>query len=242
MKYALIAQPYQGDLLISQFRLVYHMVLAQYVLSDSNYAAYYKNLSKHDHFIMLDNGAAENGHSIGIENVVKAADMIGGVDEIVMPDVLDEMRATVAATFAARPFVPERMRAVVPQGKTWEEWTECALALLDMKCRTICVAKRYESFKGGRVRALKIIEDHSWHKTHNIHLLGCYRNPLREIRDARAAAPWVRGIDTAAPISYAQHEAVLTHPSWYSLEWNGKFNFAVAETNVDLILEACRCT
>lgn len=239
MKFALIAQPLNGDRLVSQYKLTYHMALAQYVLQDPAYAAFYQALHKQDHFIMLDNGAAENGHSIGIENVVRAAEMIDA-DEIIMPDVLDESRATIAATLAARQYVPERMRAVVPQGRDWEEWQDCALALLEFKCRTICVAKRYEALKGGRAYALKLIEDNGWHKTYNVHLLGCYRNPLGEIRNARKVAPWVRGIDTGAPIAYAQHGAILDHSRRYSLTWNGPFHFLTAEVNMELILEACR--
>jgi hypothetical protein len=242
MKYALIAQPDGGDHLVNQYKLVYHLVLAQYVLSDSTYAAFYRAMRQQDHFIMLDNGAAENGHSIGIENVVKAADAIGGVDEIVMPDVLDECNATISATANAMKFVPERMRAVVPQGKDWDDWEYCATHLVAMHCRTICVAKRYEALEGGRAHALEIIKHHKWHLTHDVHLLGCYRNPLREILSAIEAAPWVRGIDTSAPISYAQHGDTLDHPSWHSLEWNKKFYFVAAEINMDLILEACRCT
>jgi hypothetical protein len=239
MKYALIAQPNGGDQLVNEFRLTYHLVLAQYVLSDRRYAAFYHNLHMQDHFIMLDNGAAENGHSIGIENVVRAADLVG-VDEIVMPDVLDECNATISATANAMKFVPERMRAVVPQGKDWADWEYCATHLVAMHCRTICVAKRYEAFEGGRAHALGIIRQHKWHLTHDVHLLGCYRNPLREILDAIEAAPWARGIDTSAPISYAQSGDTLDHPKWHSLVWDAPFHHTTAVVNMDLILEACR--
>jgi len=243
MKFALIAPPsHFGDQLLQQYRLTYHMVLAQYVLEDPYYEGIYQMLRKQDHFIMLDNGAAEKGHSIGIENVVKAADALGGVDEIVMPDVLDECNATIAATKAALKFVPERMRAVVPQGRDWADWEYCATTLITLGCRTICIAKRYEALPGGRPYALDIIRSHNWHQSHSVHLLGCYRNPLKEIRDIAASAPWVRGIDTAAPISYAQSGCSLDYPRWHSLVWNADFNFTVAEVNMDLILEACRCT
>lgn len=241
MKFALIAQPNAGDQLVNQYHLTYHLVLAQYVLSDARYRSFYLNLHLQDHFIMLDNGAAENGHSIGIENVMKAADLIGS-DEVVMPDVLDECNATIAATYAALKSVPERMRAVVPQGRDWADWEYCATTLVGMGCRTICVAKRYEALPGGRVHALEIIKKHKWHRLYDIHLLGCYRNPLREILDAANVTSWIRGIDTAAPISYAQSGDTLDYPRWHSLEWDKPFNYTVACVNMDLILEACRCT
>jgi hypothetical protein len=159
-----------------------------------------------------------------------------------MPDVLDECNATVSATGNAIKFVPERMRAIVPQGKDWADWEYCATTLVRLGCRTICVAKRYEALEGGRAHALGIIRRHKWHLTHDIHLLGCYRNPLREILNAIEVAPWVRGIDTSAPISYAQHGDTLDHPKWHSLEWNKPFRYGTAVVNMDFILEACRCT
>jgi len=242
MKFALIVQPsYETPALLSDFRLVYHMALAQYVLVDEAYASLYKGLHEQDHFIMLDNGAAENGHSIGIENVVRAAEMIGA-DEIVMPDVLDECKATVAATYSSLKYVPIRMRAVVPQGKDWTEWENCALELVSFGCRTICIAKRYEDLPGGRVYALELIQKHLWHKSHDIHLLGCRRRPLIEIIHALEAAPWVRGIDTAAPIAYAQHGALIENPKWFSLQWNAPIHYGTAAHNVAEIVEACRCT
>ena len=239
MKFALIIQPLYGcESLLSTYNLGYHMALAQYVLSDERYAAIYKKLHAQGHFIMLDNGAAENGHSIGIENVVAAAEMIGA-DEIVMPDVLDECRATMMVTLPSLQYVPMHKRAVVPQGKDWTDWENCAFELVEMHCHTICVAKRYEDLPGGRAHALQLIESHGWHKTHNIHLLGCRRRPLIEISEALRVAPWVRGIDTAAPIGYAQNGALIEASHWFSFQWNVPLQYAVAEHNIEEVLDAC---
>jgi hypothetical protein len=237
MKYALITPPNLGMKLLASFGLSYHMALAQYILADVHYKAVYQALHNFDHFIMVDNGAAENGVPLPIEKIVKAADMVGA-DEIVMPDVLDDMRATIKATYAALIHVKKKRRAVVPQGKDWNEWTDCTLELIQFGCRTICVAKRYEKLPGGRVKALEIIAAHGWQDDHDIHLLGCCKNPLKEIRDALNVAPWVRGIDTAAPVSYAQHGTPLTG-EWHSLDWNKPIDWDVAKLNVQAILEAC---
>lgn len=242
MRLALIIPAEKGLTLIDRHRLFYHMALSQYVLSDPTYANLYQYLRGRGHFIMLDNGAAENGTSIGIVNVMAAVDMIGGVDEIVMPDVLDESRLTVQMTYAALSFVPPRQRAVVPHGRDWDSWTRCAYELISMGCRTICVAKRYEKLPGGRARALGIIADHGWHKTHDVHLLGCSSNPLREAEWAAKVAPWVRGIDTAAPISYAQAHASIDSPTWHSIDWDVPFGTGLASDNVKLMLGACQCT
>ena len=242
MKFALITQSANdGSKLLRGSSLTYHMALAQYILSDEAYRQIYHDLHYEDHFIMLDNGAAENGHSIGIDNVCEAAEMIGA-DEIVMPDVLDECKATIAATYNALAYVPVRRRAVCPQGHSWAEWERCALELVSFGCRTICIAKRYEAFPGGRVHALKLLMTHNWHKTHDVHLLGCKSRPLFEISKALKTAPWIRGIDTAAPIAYAQNNAPIENPHWYSFRWNEPFQCSVADHNVHAIQEVCRCT
>lgn len=237
MRFALIGNK-TCTMMIYRFHLAYHMALSQYILSDAYYRQMYALLHERDHFIMLDNGAAENGHSIGIENVMIAARMIDA-DEIVMPDVLDECRSTIAATRNALQYVPIRQRAVVPQGRNWEDWEYCATTLVAMGCRTICVAKRYEQFDGGRAHALQIIEHNGWHKAHDVHLLGCFRNPLLEIRAALKVAPWIRGIDTAAPVSFAQVSRSLQGGEWNSLDWDAPIDFTLAEKNVDLILRTC---
>lgn len=239
MKLALITSPGGGPL-ITEFGLAYHMALAQYVLSDEAYAECYRTLHGRGHFIMLDNGAAENGRSMSVKQLCLAAKAIGA-DEIVMPDVLDNCLETIAATQGALDSVPVRMRAVVPQGVDWEDWEYCAKKLVSMGCRTICIAKRYERLPGRRAQALDIIRSHDWHTTYDVHLLGCHRNPLKEICDVVEDAPWVRGIDTAAPIAYAQHAALLTDQLHYSFEWGAPFDPGVAEFNVGLALEACKC-
>lgn len=235
MKYALIVPPLELRL-IEEVDAGYHFVLAQYC-NDKIYRRFYQRMHQQGHFIMMDNGAAELGASINIESVVDAADAVGA-DEIVMPDVLDDWVQTLDRTLAAVEFVPMKQRAMVPQATNWADWENCANQMVHMGCVTICVAKRYENLPGGRSHALEIIMNRGWHLTHNIHLLGCYRNPLAEIARAYKTMPSVRGVDTGAAIAYAQKGVALNSPNHCSLSWSDDFDLGLARRNINLYFNA----
>jgi hypothetical protein len=235
MKYALITPP-AGFRFVTEYHLGYHFVLSQYC-TDYKYLKFYQRMHEYGHFIMLDNGAAELGASIDISLVIKAAEAVGA-DEIIMPDVLDDFTGTLSRTSQAVDLVPLKQRAMVPQGKDWLEWEACARIMVGMGCATICVAKRYENLPGGRSHGLEIIKAYSWHHTHNIHLLGCYRNPLKEIAAAYTTLPTIRGVDTGAAIAYAQAGALLNTSAHHSLDWNDPFDTNLTYNNISLYLDA----
>lgn len=222
-----------------RFGLSFHLVLAQHVLNDSTYLAYFQLMKERDHFIMMDNGAAELGTSIPIQDICQAAALLEP-DEIIFPDALDDYKVTLIESERALPYFPKRMRAMVPQGKNWAEWEMCAKFMVEMGCRTICVAKRYERFVGGRSYALEIIKKHGWNEEHDIHLLGCNSDPLLEISQALNVLPTIRSLDTAAPVSYAQNnqELKLGAP-WHSLEWDKPADLDLVGRNIAIIVEAC---
>lgn len=235
MKYAVITPP-AGLPLVREFNLGYHFVLSQYC-DNFEYRTFYRNAHARGHFIMIDNGAAELGASVKLTQILKAADDIGA-DEIVLPDVLDDCDETLARTGEALDFIPIKKRAMCPQGSTWTEWLHCAKTMVDWGCATICIAKRYEKLPGGRRAALRLIMDHQWHNIHNIHLLGCYRNPLSEIAAAYDMLPSIRGIDTGAAVAYAQAGKLLTSSKHHSLSWSAPFDPDLARLNIKMYLNA----
>lgn len=246
MKYALIGDSQidtQG--LINNYGGAYHLVLAQYMLRDRAYMTAYKLRHAQGHFIMLDNGAAELGQSISFEHVMHVADELLP-DEIIMPDVLGDGEATAQATFNSLRKVNENYRAVVPQGRTWDEWEYCLKRLLMFGCRTICIAKRYERLPGGRAHALNLIQSMDAHRSHHIHLLGFNSEPLAEIRSALAAFSMVRGVDSAAPFAYAQDKKLIESPDRSSYQWDKPFCHSYAVANIRTIRNACmgdyKCT
>ncbi len=186
----------------------YQMALAQFLGREPAYLAVYKALHRRGAFIMVDNGTAE-GTPLAWPDVVNIANMVHA-DEVVMSDVMRDGKATVelARSIQAENLISPNRRMVVPQGKSWDEWEAC-LVELTMYCEfaTIGVAKHLESLPGGRVHALEILSDEQY-SFFNIHMLGCYNHPLKEICAIKRFGS-VRGIDTGAAVAYAQANILL---------------------------------
>lgn len=238
MKVALITDP-NGFPLIRSLGTSYHLPLAQYVLSDDAYAEFYKLRHDMGDFLIMDNGAAEEG-TLTIDQLADAAKRIGA-DEVILPDVLKDLNATMAATtddIVLRK-IPARMRAVVPQGNDDEEWMICLQYFVDhMKFRTICIPKHAERFIGGRANLLLQIISRGWHLEYDIHLLGVWNNAFEEVRFAKAIYPYIRGIDTAAPFAWAQDRKELTAEAeqHISHKWGAEFEPSIAYSNCNNLL------
>jgi len=234
MKFALIA-PLWASTLVLQYRLSYHMVLSQYAGDDSDYVRFYARAHERGDFIIVDNGAAEHA-GLPFGQVLAAAERVDA-DEICMPDVLDDGPATARATWDAAHFVPPCKRMLIPQGKTWGEWSACLQQLEEIGGRSIGIAKRYEALAGGRAHALRLIHDLGLTRKYDIHLLGFYEDPLRELSHIKAMQMPVRGVDSGAPIAYAQHSMAL-HSGHASLDWDAPIPLERIELNLEAIL-AC---
>jgi hypothetical protein len=236
MKFALITAPNGFDL-VRRLNLSYHLVLAQY-LGDLDYIGFYRDRHRKGDFIIVDNGAAELGQSIPFETILYRAQLVGA-DEIVLPDVLDDGEATYQASAAVAWRVPTRQRAVVPQGRNWTEWTSCLESLIGLGCTTICIAKRYERLPGGRASALAILAQMSLLSGYNVHLLGFDYNPLEEAKRALTFYPEIRGVDSAAPIAYAQEARSITSLSRSSYQWGQSFDAVMAWQSTRMLLNVC---
>lgn len=201
----------------------YHMLLGQELVRDMDYFRYWRNFGvKQGHFLIVDNGAAEpEEERVPFEQIVDRARELE-VDEIVLPDVMRDSEATIIATMKHRHLVPSRMRMVVPQGDSWDEWKYCLYELVDY-CdpASIGIAKHLERLPGGRAFACKLIKKRGFHNRHHIHLLGIWRYPYAEPYACAKALPGIRGLDTGAPIAYMQNNAPLNDESpHFSLDWN----------------------
>jgi hypothetical protein len=218
--------------------LGYHMILSQEAMRDRMYRGELARLAKRGHFSIIDNGAAE-GDQLPFEQVVTVANQVGA-DEIIMPDVLFDGKATLKATTdpTALSMVPPIRRMVVPQGNSWEEWEECLVSLLmTIDFASIGLAKHLERLEGGRAYASKVIHKHALDLNHNIHLLGVWASPYDEITCEYACN--IRGIDTGAAIAYAQNGRLVTSDEHYSLDWNGPYDSRIAERNIGILNDWC---
>lgn len=215
----------------------YHLILAQYLLRDPAYAVQTTMKALQHGFLMLDNGAAE-GEPVPLYKLINLAETYR-IDEIILPDVLRDSTATISGHLDKKVLqkIPPRNRAIVPQGQDWDEWIHC-LDVLDnqLKFRTICLPKHLETLPDGRRKALTILMERRLHLTHDIHLLGCSQAPLTEVLNATAIYANVRGIDTGAPIAYAQHGQLIDTPHPHrSLDWDADADFPLVIENVSLM-------
>jgi hypothetical protein len=222
------------------------MVLAQYVktkqFASEDYLIF-KIKRRRGQFVILDNGTPE-GELQGNNSLMEAYRIVQP-DELVLPDVWEDRSATVRAVIQFveeyGDEVPPIKRMVVPQGLSMSGWKACLQELVsEVSFTTIGVPKHLDGKEGGgRVEAVRWIEQMGWHNHYHVHLLGCYQDPVREVREIMAIAPWVRGIDTAAPFAYAQEKKDITVGYHISYEWGAPFDEETASWNIDAMLRAC---
>lgn len=188
----------------------YLMCLA-HLLSNPSYRSWWTahgSRSQNGAHVLLDNGAAENGVPIDIEDLLRLANMIGAT-EIVLPDTLGQGEITKSQSFAALKWVhrnthesqPTISTMAVPQGSTPTEWRECLRAMLEWPVRSIGISK---FLTGGvfedRLEALLSVPE-LLESDKEIHLLGA--SSLSEIVKIDEALPnRIRGVDSAISTIY----------------------------------------
>lgn len=221
MKLAIIS-PTEHLPVVENYVLAYHFALGQHLVNDSDYWTWYRRAQSRGQFIIVDNGAAEpEEERVDFDYIMECA-LSMDADEIVLPDKLMDKEATLEMSLEVPMLrhIPKRKRMVVPQGSTWSEWKECLHTLMSY-CQpaSIGVPKWLENWEGGRAKAIEIIVNHEYHKWAHIHLLGIHSRPFQEVTDVLKVYRGIRGIDTAAPVAYAQHGEQIKDDVHYSVLW-----------------------
>lgn len=242
MKYAVIGHP--DALAVSAVRRRgYHFALGQELLRSDGYLQFYKDARSNGSFIIVDNGAAE-ADTPPFSWVVAIAKSIDA-DEVILPDVLKDSEATFRSTcdYGVLSLVPAPRRFVVPQGDSWEEWGACLSKIvmnLDGRFATIGLAKHLERLQGGRARAMQMLKDRGLHVRFNVHMLGVWEDPWKEVNAVRAVWRGVRGIDSGLPIACAQRNEVMQTGRRHSLLWEPVENSGLAHHNIARMDILCR--
>lgn len=128
-------------------RQEYELYLANQILKEpSKFEFLKKDKEKQiNSYKILDNSACELGHALPIDDVLKAAEIIGA-DEIVLPDA-PRSGSSLTTTIQCLKEIPEDTPynlAAVAQGGTTEEVHECIEQILAMKrIHTIMLPKWY---------------------------------------------------------------------------------------------------
>ena len=194
----------------------YHMALAHLVGKDKQYTTFFENQAYHGRFVILDNGVIETGKPMSIQEIVQKANLIGA-SELILPDTLDDTEATLDAACEAIPYARQYFKGKlmgVPQGKTLEEWFECAIMMLSLDIDTIGIPKRLVKI-GGRDARLDVLQRLGWSlRGREVHLLGCWENPIEVAMINKAAVAKqivpIRGVDSCIPYVYARDNMLIS--------------------------------
>lgn len=223
MKYASIAPPTVVER-SGMWATGYAFALGQELIRDLRYLSFMQSHHRSGAFIMVDNGAAEYD-TPPFSEIVRVANAVGA-DEIIMPDVLRDMKQTIDMTSSgsAVDLVEPRRRMIVPQGTNWDEWLYCLREIdrrLHGQFATIGVAKHLETLPNGRSVALNLLGRYGYLRRYNVHMLGIWARPIQEIRDAlKWGEGQVRGIDSGAALAYAQNNSTINDAEHFSLDWS----------------------
>ena len=194
----------------------YHLTLADQVLGNTFYYLQYRANRDRNHMVILDNAAYELGNSLGFGMLYDAITILDP-QVIVLPDVLHDMRKTIAvaqsfhinfrSTDTCMVQNPQFM--IVPQGSNAYEWEECLVQMLEvLPSDFIGISRINEDFDGGLERCYQALRKHcSWAK---IHLLGFGNDLQQYVELAKNHKQDLFGIDTAKPITYAYYGIELT--------------------------------
>ncbi len=234
MKLAVIAPPHYIGI-IRDMELGYHFTLGQELVRDAGYRALYGKIAAAGNFIIVDNGAAEpEEERLPFQEIAAAAELLKA-DEIILPDKLRDSAYTMEHSTSdfIMDNIPRRKRFIVPQGRDWVEWKQCLHELvLLLHPATIGLPKWLEELEGGRPYAMRLIMKHGYHERFNIHMLGIYAKPIEEAREVAKVFPEVRGIDTGAPIAYAQNSKTIADDEHFSLDWRRTAPVSYVKANI----------
>ena len=195
----------------------YHMALV-HMCGDPTYYQFYKDQVKAGKYVILDNSTVELGEPMDPDVYLVDA-MRMGASEVLYPDWLYEADHSIEA---GKDFIKRAKKwgykgkfMGAPQGKTEDEWLECAIRMLEWP-ETTClgVSRRYEKFwSQGRLAAVQglyqVMESMKRENDVTVHLLGCWEMPEWDVFPSMRL-PYVRGVDSGLPSHFSANGIVMT--------------------------------
>ena len=180
--------------------LLTHLVekYPEYVRLANNHPRTYK---------ILDNSLIELGGALSMERLIQAADAIGA-DEIILPDVFKDGKATIESTKEAIDWLKERnllgryKLMAVAHGNNKDEWKECFDILDEIpEIDVIGIPKVTSTWLEERNR--KNLFDVFKNSNKEIHFLGSWFNLDELCKLDKEVKVRVRSVDTCLPSLYA---------------------------------------
>lgn len=212
----------------------YHLCLGHLVLQLPTYRRFYAERARRGDFVILDNSAHEHGRGEPGEALAAAANLISP-SLIVLPDVLFDAQATIEASAAALPHIQKTgiPYAVVPQGRTFDEWMGSLDELMSLEPALIGISKDFEFWDP---RGLTPLIQYALQYQLPLHLLGWGRR-LHLLPDYLAEGSGkILGVDSAKPAVYAYFGVALPEDLSTAPPYPGrpKRFFKLSRTEIDL--------
>jgi hypothetical protein len=176
----------------------YHMALTHLVLKYPEYVDYYKRKRG---YVILDNSLIELGGSVKLRTILDAAEKIGP-DEIVLPDVYKDGKATLKSVkkslieYSGYQYTGGYELQAVCHGKDFKEWCYVWDELNKIDELHCIAIPKVTTNQFGRLKAVRYaLENNPNNK--EIHLLGCWDtvDEFKEYTDVEKNA--IRGVDTS---------------------------------------------
>ncbi len=176
----------------------------------------------HPPFIILDNSTIERGHPLTPEEMRPIIEGLD-IDCYCLPDAMGDRNLTIEWAREHKDIAMDLNVPImhIPQGATMEEWCGCAVELYGdeniphiphLNFGDLFAVPRWLTNKfGSRKPAIQFLNKmlvNAIAGTHSIHLLGMSENFRDDI--ASTALPYVRGIDSANPLSLGQTGQIIT--------------------------------
>lgn len=208
------------------------MCLAQFVLSDDEYAEHWKNYAMTTgKWLIMDNALAEEGRPVAPDQLLEAAKRVRP-QEIVIPDLLDpEQNVKLASQFLQYPPIIEFIRTYgtrlmyVPHGSDLRQWMGNLMAMtsFDRIPDSIGISKFHDRihpnsavYGRGPLGAIA----RGLFPEHPLHYLGLGLPPL-ELKYMLFG----RSCDTSVAAMYAYHGLQLAHDGTLFRAENVEFDF-----------------
>ncbi|MEV3926966.1 hypothetical protein [Actinomadura coerulea] len=206
---SVIAPPAYLDLFVAQEPARIHHVAAQQVLTDPAYRAFFRREAGRGAEIVVDNGVFDLGHALPAADLIAAARAVGA-REIILPDVMGDGPATIAASDRAAREIGDlsddvRLCAVIHAADD-HEWLRCYdhFASSDYAGSIALPASRRpdpaQQLCRTRWAATRHLEEHGMVEDRLVYrLLGLGRTGHLELAGQRKHR-WIASVDGAAPV------------------------------------------